>query len=281
MYAYNMQTKEESCISKLHGEVYKTSNGLFYLSENDVYKIAAPTLEKLCELPEDGEFVDLYRGNVVWTKSSKVQKGSYEYVLKQSIFLHNATESKNVSAVSESDSKKIYDISGATDHIKNVILVEDEFYIAQESGLYCLDYSTMASQCVFENDIVMLCADKKDVLFKGMDESDSDRYSLYTFKTDVKGVQKINSTYEPNFAMIKDGMVYYNDGGIMLFDIPEKEYKVLSKNSIYSNQAYTTVAIYNEYVILRHGYGYYFAILDRSRNEIKKLDGTGFYMEES
>lgn len=278
MYAYNMQTKKEICISKLHGEVYRTTHGLFYLSENEVYKIVASEIVKLCELPGDGEFIDLYQDKVVWAKWNKVQKSSYEYVLKQSICLQNVTEGENVVSVSEPTSKKIYDISGTDDCINDVLFVEDELYIAQESGLYCLNYSTMELRCVFENDIMMLCSDKEDILFKGIDVSVQDKYSLYTFNKKTKIVQKINSTYEPDFAMIKDGMVYYNDGGVMLYDISENEYNILSNDSIYSNQAYTEVAVYNEYIILRHGYGYYFVILNRNCNEIKKLDGTGFYM---
>lgn len=279
LYAYHMQTGEEILVSGLRGEVYRARNGLFYLSGRMVYKIVASAAEPLCELPEDGEFIDFYRDKIVWVKRNNVEKGLYEYSLKQSVYLHNIT-TEAATLVTASASEMMYDISGTDDYIKNAVFTENGVFIAQQTGLYCLDYETRESRCIFEKDIAMLCGDKDDILFKGINPADEDKYSLYTFKSNNTDVmQKIDSTYEPNYAMIKDGTVYYDDDGVMLYDVSEGEYKTLSKDSVYSNQAYTAVDIYGDRVILRHGYGYYFVVLNKCSGNIEKLDGTAFFVK--
>lgn len=69
----------------------------------------------------------------------------------------------------------------------------------------------------------------------------------------------------------RDVMALYTDGGIAAYGISSGSSKMLSQKDAASYQDYEMTEFYGDYLILRHGYQYYFAVLDTVAGTIKRV----------
>lgn len=269
LYAYNLHTKEEMCVTELQGIPYKTPHGFFYLVEKKVYEIKAFEAMLLCELPECGEFIDYAQNKVIWTARGNVTVDSFEYYPKQSIHLW---KKDGEGTITRSSSKMLYDISSGSDSIGDVILINNVLYIGQSNGLYCLDCETMEIECIFENDILHLSAsDDEIIIFNGLEDAGGSSYSLYALHLENRLVQKIDHSAGSTFAAVNDGVLYYNSSGIASYDLKDGSYKALSADLTLGRQAYTEATFFENCLVLRNGYNYRMYLYDIRNNTFTSL----------
>ena len=108
LYAYNLKTKEEKLVTDKQGTLYKTYHGGFYLIDREVYEIKDLGLSRLCELPEEGEFVDCCQNKIYWTARRRFTVDSFEQDVPQYLY---AWDMDSKDAVKKDSSECIYDIS--------------------------------------------------------------------------------------------------------------------------------------------------------------------------
>lgn len=271
LYAYNMQTGEEVMIAEQQGYPYKTNHGCFYLIGDFVYEMEGLQLQFLCEVPEDGDFLDYKEGKILWAKRNHFLREDFECFSRQELYLQKRPEGKDDLLLSKEDSEKIYDVSDSTKHFYNVAWMGEKLYIGQGDGLFCLNLAAKEIKQIYDKDIMGVYTDGESLVFKGYVEGSD--YMLLYVEPETGEVREIDRTLGNVFLLLKDGVVYYRGIGIASYDIRNGSTKKLTEDSQYSHQDYYMAELYGDTMILRHGYGYYFAVLDMITGEVKRVTG--------
>lgn len=269
LYAYNLQTGEEVMVTEQQGYPYKTNHGCFYLIGDLVYEIEGLQLQFLCEVPEDGEFLDYTEGNILWAKRNRFLREDFEYFSRQELYLQERPEGKDDLLLSKEASEKLYDLSDSTRSFFNVVWMGEKLYIGQGDGLFCLNLAVKEIKQIYNEDIMGVYTDGESLVFKGYVEGSD--YMLLYVEPETGEVREIDRALGGIFLLLKDGVVYYRGTGIASYDIRNDSAKKISVDSQYSHQDYYMAELYGDTMILRHGYGYYFAVLDMITGEVKRV----------
>jgi len=278
LYAYNMKTKEEVCVTELSGQLYNTQRGYFYLSGDFVYRLDGLEAILFCELPEDGDFIGFFHNKIVWAKRERHTEmredgSSRERFARQSIWWQEEEENDSVVKISTEVSKQLYYIPQEQGHLGTIGTTEEGIYfeqnmeIAPYNVIYYLPYETKEVKQVMEGELWnVLFYDDKTVLLRAEDHTGF--IHLFRANPITLEIQKLNYSNLSGIVLLQDGKVYYNgDNAIRCYTITDDTYKVLSADR-YSDLDYSEVALYKNYLILRHGYGYSFYVLDMETREI-------------
>ena len=281
LYAQNLKTGEEKLVAEEAGTPYQTAHGFFYVQGKMVYEIAGFELKPLCQLPEYGEFEDYVQGKVYWVARYRFTKNGFEYYSRQSLHVQEITsgiaetaeqaelagrieaaertEAVNISAEA---SDTVYDISDGTDIIGDVLLLKDTIYIAQSGGLYVLQNGAAEAEHIFNEEIWALYSDGTSVVFR----TENSPYDIYRVLPEGNMVQRLVEEINGTFVFLHEGCIYYNNGAIMSYHLEKESSRVLSDDTGKGNQAYIPAAVYENYLILRHGYGYTMYLFDMEKN---------------
>lgn len=115
-----------------------------------------------------------------------------------------------------------------------------------------------------------LDTDGEFVVFKGLDKTDGN-YAYYVIEPESFTVQKLENSAGWSVVRVLDGKLYYIDEVIRYYDLKDGSRRDLSEYSTYSHQAYLYADFYENTLILRHGYGYYFVILDMETGTLERV----------
>lgn len=282
LYAYNMETKEEVRVTKLRGKLYNTQRGYFYLSGDFVYRLDGLKVTPFCELPEDGDFIGFFENKILWTQRERytvMREGgtSLEWFDRQSIWWQETEKSESVVRISTEDSEQLYYIPQEQGHLGTIETTEDGIYfeqnmeIAPYSVIYYLPYETKEVKQVMEGELWnVLFYNEKTVLLRAEDHTGF--IHLFRVNPITQEIQKLKNSKLVGFALLQDGKVYYDgeDGEIRCYTITDDTYEV-SSNKKGGRVDFAEAALYKNYLILRHGYGYTFYVLDLETGEIKQV----------
>lgn len=262
LYAYGLDTKEKELITDKQGTLYKTCHGGFYLIGSKLYEIKELGLVLLCELPEDGRFVDYYQNKIYWTGERRLASRSYECDFNQYLYVWDMdSEGK----VTKDSSECIYDISATTDNIVSFMILGNAAYLGQTDGMYLLDCATKEVKCIFEREVMgQTYTDGEYIVFKGRGEDGG--YWLYAITMGNDSPQQIWSA-TGTFAAIKDGILYFDNPGLLCYDLSDGSEQTLSFGTGISG-GWGFVDFFGEDMILRHAYGYDIYLFDRSEDKI-------------
>lgn len=269
LYAYNLKTGEEVMVTEQQGAPYKTSHGCFYLIEGLVYEIEDLQLHFLCKEPENGDFLDYADGKILWAKRNHFTVREFESFSRQVLYLQEGSLVGDDLLLSEEGSEKIYDISDSVNSFFDVAWMGEKLYIGQEDGLVCVNLTTEEKTQVYHRDIMGVYTDGTFLVFES--RADDPGYRLFYIEPESGQVRKIEDAGGDVFLLLKDGVVYYKSSGIAKYDIESGITEKLTKDSPYSRQDYYMAEIYENTMILRHGYDYYFAEFDVSEGEVKRV----------
>lgn len=287
LYAHNMKTDEEVLVTSTPGKLYRTQRGNFFLVDNkSVYKVAGSELTLFCEMPEDGEFLDLYQDNIVWVKR---ERHTEEYKIgsktetttlftRQSIWLQEMEDTDEVIRISTEASEEIYHLSEGTGYIGDVGVTSKGVYIErleedtqQPSGLHYLEFGGKEVKFLFEGEVHRIYPTPEEFfLLEGEDETGYD--CLFLLDTKTQEIKKIEGSETADFGLIQDGKVYYGGTAIRCYNIADGSSEILSEGDIYSHQDYSEAVLYGKHLIMRHITGGYFAELDLRNNRIKRVN---------
>lgn len=281
LYAYNMKTKEEVCITEQSGKLQKTQRGYFYLSGNLVYQLDGLEVKLFCELPEDGEFLGFFQNKIIWCKSERyVEKrldgGGRERFSRQSILWQEMEDAQSKIEISVEASEQLYSILPEQGCLGMIGVSTEGVYFAQDKesapmcGLYYLSCNTKEVRLVIESDIMGIYDYNEVVLVKGYDSIGYE--CLFLVDTMTQNIQKLKDSEGAFGVLMQDGKIYYDGAeAIRCYIVEDNSCEVLSEGEIYSHQPYSEMAMYEDYLILRHCYGYYFVVLDLETGEIKQV----------
>ncbi len=279
LYAHNMKTGGEVLVTSTPGQLYRTQRGNFFLVDTNVYKVAELELTLFCEMPEDGEFLDLYQDNIVWVKRERHTKeykiGSKTETVtrftRQSVWLQEMEDTDEAIRVSTEASEEIYHLSREIGYIGDVGVTSEGVYIGLADGMYYSEFGAKEAKCLFEEEIQKIYPTTDEfVMFESYDETGYD--CLFLLDTETREIQKIEGSETSDFALIQDGKLYYDGTAIRSYHIADGSYKVLSEGDLYSAQDYSEAVLYGKHLIMRHITGGYFAELDLRNNRIKRVN---------
>lgn len=281
LYAYNMKTKEEVCVTEQSGQLYKTQRGYFYLSGNLVYQLDGLEVTLFCELPEGGEFIGFSQNKIVWAKREHyteiLRDGTpFERFARQSILWQKMEDAQSKIEISVEASEQLYSILPEQGHLGMIGVSTEGVYFAQDKesapmcGLYYLSCNTKEVRLVLESDIMGLYDYDDVVLVKGYDSIGYE--CLFLVDTTTQNIQKLKDSEGTFGVLMQDGKIYYDGAeAVRCYTVEDNSCEVLSEGEIYSYQPYSEIVMYKNYLILRHCYGYYFVVLDLETREIKPV----------
>lgn len=255
LYAYNLKTKEEKLITDRQGTLYKTYHGGFYLIAKELYMIKDLDLSLLCELPEEGEFVDCCQNKIYWTARRRFMVDSFEQAVPQYLY---AWDMDSKDAVAKDSSECIYDIS-ATEHIIGSFLVlDDTVYIGQSDGMYLLDCETKEVKRIFERSTLkqpyigvleQMYTDGEYIVFQGAGGEEG-TYWLYAITPEADSPQEIWAATN-TFTATKEGVLYFNNPGILSYDFKDGSDRRLDGDSKFGGLSYHFVDFFEDCIVLR------------------------------
>lgn len=255
LFAYNLKTGEKEKITKQQGTLVKTTHGFFYNAGMKVYQINGLSLTLLCVIPKETQLVDYVSGKVYWRKECE------------------ALYAGNIDAagiVSEESVKQLYRRAdgGKEQYLQWVKIADDAGYLGRGDGLYFLDFQTLETKCILKGDAYgPVQSMEEEYLFV---HSDAEATGLYMVSLKDHTVQKIADT-KADFALVFDGMVYYNsNGGTMAYDLQKKSSERLG-DSIWSGAA----AVEGRNLVMRHWTEYDIYLFDLMDGTLKRLIEIG------
>lgn len=284
LYAHNMKTGEEVLVTSTPGMLYRTQRGNFYVVDyKSVYTVADAELTLFCEMPEDGEFLDLYQDNIVWVKRERhteeyKQRDRQIPFTKQSIWLQEMEDTDEVIRISTEASEEIYHLSRKIGYFGQMGVTSEGIYIEQikgdtqqPSGLYYLEFGAKEAEYLFEEAVLRIYSTPEEFfLFESYDEIGYD--CLFLLDTGTQEIKKIEDSETVGFGLIQDGKLYYDGSAIRCYNLADGSYEVLSEGDLYSYQDYAEAVLYGKHLIMRHITGGYFVVLDMSNNTIKRVN---------
>lgn len=280
LYAYNMKTKEEVCVTEQSGKLLKTQRGYFYLSGDFVYQVDGLEVTLFCELPEGGEFIGFSQNKIVWAKREHyteiLRDGTpFERFARQSIWWQEMEEEQAVFQISTEASEQLFYISPEQGQVNGVGVATEGIYfdLCKEAssicGLHYLTYETRKVEFVLASELIMTMHFENDLaLVYGSDTTGYDCWFLIDTKT--QEVQKLRNSEGSDYALFHEGKVYYGGKAVWCYTPENDTYEVLSADR-YSDLDYSEAALYKNYLIMRHGYEYSFYVLDMETREIKPV----------
>ncbi len=248
LFAYNLETREKVKITKEQGTPLKTKHGLFYHVGMKIYRMDGLSLELLCVIPKETQFVDYVQGKVYWREGGKV--------------LYEGTINAG-GIVSEESVRTLYRKTEENGRLSWAKIGDEGAYLARQDGFYYLDFETLETECIFEGDVFGLVQSlEEEYLFA---HSGQEEKELYMVSLKDYTVQKIADT-KTDFALVCDGTVYHNGGGTTAYDLGDGSSKRLG-DGVWSGAA----AIYDHSLIMRHRALYSIYLFDISDGSCERI----------
>ncbi|MDE7212808.1 MAG: DUF5050 domain-containing protein [Lachnospiraceae bacterium] len=252
LYAYNLETKEKVQITEEQGKPSKTPNGIFYNVGGKIYGIQGLTLEFLCQLPRGAVLVDYDQEKVYWVEGM------------ETLYEGKPDAEKTVE---KEDAKVLHQISPGEKPILRARIYGEKAYVERMDGLYLVDIPTMETECILEEEISPIASSLEgDSLLVKVKSSDKGLYMVFL---EDSTVQKLDGP-NVNFALLHDGIVYYNGNGIRSYDLKDGSVKTLSKEGYQDRGgSYAGVAFYDHSLVLRCEFYYEIYLFDIESGEIE------------
>lgn len=247
LFAYNLETGEKVKITEQQGTLLKTAHGFYYSVGMKVYEINGLSLELLCVIPKEAVWADYNNGKAYWYGADEVLYAgginAKKWILEESV-------------------QKLYQ-SSADNYIWWVKILDDRAYVGQKYGLNLVDFETLETKCIWDGKMTGVFFQSFDTEYLFVQSLEGDNYErCKLYMVSAEGViQKIDDV-SSDFALVQDGTIYYNGGGMMAYDLEDG-----SKRRLGNGDWTCTAAFYDHYIILRHGAVYSIGLFDI-------LDGT-------